>query len=124
MGRKKGSVGNNGGGRKKVENPTLIRVKVPTEEAQQALENHGTYSNAIRFAAENKPNDVLEIKTQKVLIGYLTRKIGINGYTAAKIGHKVFEEGDRFTIYLKHKILPPLRVPYYKEDLIQSINFG
>lgn len=58
MGRKKGSVGNNGGGRKKVENPTNIRVKVPTEQAEKALENHGTYSNAIRFAAENKPENV------------------------------------------------------------------
>ena len=57
-GAKKGRAGGNlNGGRRKVENPVLVQVTIETEVAERALQMHGSYPNAIMFAAENKPKD-------------------------------------------------------------------
>lgn len=46
---------NNRGGHNKRVDTVKITTTVEKKHRDNAKKNHGTYSNAIRFAAENKP---------------------------------------------------------------------
>lgn len=53
-------IGKSGGhinsGRKPNEDTVKVTTTVELKVRDKAKKNHGTYSNALRFAAENKPN--------------------------------------------------------------------
>lgn len=60
-----------------------------------------------------------------VMVGTLSRPQGINGFKRADIGHPVFEFKDRYVIYLvRNDGEVTVTIPYYKESLTSSINFG
>lgn len=81
-------------------------------------------------------------KKVPVMVGTLNKAQGIKGFEIAEIGHPVFEEGDRYIIYLKSetmtsekvmnehsgvyenvKLFCSVKVPYYKKTLEPSIDF-
>lgn len=72
-----------------------------------------------------------------VLVGYMNKEWGLNGFEQAMPGHPVFEMNERYIIYLKSRY--PLTekvkgekvfyesfmvcVPFYRDTLKQAIDF-
>jgi hypothetical protein len=57
-------------------------------------------------------------------IGKLKKAFGLKGYATALPGHAVYDDGERFVIYLNHPTsIERLRVPFYKDTLRSDITF-
>lgn len=71
------------------------------------------------------PEPKEEVQESKPAIGKLTKPFGIKGYDTAEIGHNVFEQNDRYIIYLfKENTDDFIEVPFYKETLKSYIKFN
>jgi hypothetical protein len=78
-------------------------------------------SSIREFFRYYEPEEVKE-ENKEVLVGTLNKAFGIIGYDIAKVGHPVYDDGQRYIIYLTHPTLPVNRVPFYKEDLTVILN--
>lgn len=69
--------------------------------------------------------DIIEEKQKEVLVGHFQGHMGRTGFFHATKGHEVFDDGQRYVIYLKSEQTdkPPLRIPFYKETLKSQIIF-
>lgn len=81
--------------------------------------------------------DLAVSEDMPVMVGTLSKSVGLNGFQVAEVGHPVFEHKDRYIIYLESKSPQmitqhgkqveikefKIAVPYYKPTLKPIINF-
>lgn len=118
-------------------------------EAQQIVDNDGVFGTQIISECKCEPTIIYEndsiiivheafdkranpyfqkeeevIEKQEIKIGVLNTNYGIKGFITALPGCPVYDDGNRYVIYLEPEISGVIkRVPFYKDTLKDWIDF-
>lgn len=71
------------------------------------------------------PEEITASVIEEKVIGVLNKNWGLNGFKAALPGHSVYDDGNRYILYLVPEQAGEVkRVTFYKETLKTWINFS